>query len=383
MPRTNGKPPVVLDARVVTGTGGGPEKTLLNSPRFFVNCGYRMVCAYMHPPGDRDFASIERKARERQAPLYAVEDRGPWDWKVFGEMLRICRKERVKIWHGHDYKSNALGLLLETFWPMRLVTTVHGWVKHTRRTPLYYGIDRYCLPKYESVICVSTDLYEQSLQFGVAPERCTLIENAIDTGEFTRRQTIEEAKVRHGCPPGRLLVGGVGRLSKEKGFDFLIAAVQRLIAEGLDVGLWIAGEGDLQVRLQALIDATGQGERIRLLGYQADTRGFFEAMDVFALSSHYEGLPNVILEAMAMEVPIVSTRVPGVLRVLKDGENGLLVESGSAEALSAALGRLLRDPGERQHFRQAARQTIEAGYRFDRRIEKIAAIYNSLLASHR
>ena len=62
-------------------------------------------------------------------------------------LLDICRRERVTIWHGHDYKSNLLGLLLRRFWPMRLVTTVHGWVHHTARTPLYYAIDRWCLPR--------------------------------------------------------------------------------------------------------------------------------------------------------------------------------------------------------------------------------------------
>ena len=97
----------------------------------------------------------------------SVPDRGPWDWRVVTQLLAVCRRERVGIWHGHDYKSNALGLVLRRFWPMRLVTTVHGWVQHTRRTPLYYAIDRLCLPRYESVICVSPDLYDECLARGV------------------------------------------------------------------------------------------------------------------------------------------------------------------------------------------------------------------------
>src|SRR4051812_43946618 len=124
--------PVVLDTRVVTGTGGGPDKTILNSPRFLSGAGYRMICAYMHPPGDPGFAEITRKAEAWGAPLVSVPDRGPWDLKVTSRLLGLCRRERVAIWHGHDYKSNVLGLLLRPFWPMRLVTTVHGWVRHTR-----------------------------------------------------------------------------------------------------------------------------------------------------------------------------------------------------------------------------------------------------------
>src|SRR5262249_34841536 len=162
---------------VVVGTGGGPEKTILNSPRFLTSGGYRMICAYMRAPGDRGFEQLRKKAEQRGAPLEPIDDRGPWDWKVVPSLLALCRRERVSIWHGHDSKSNALGLLLRRFWPMRLVTTVHGWVQQTRRTPLYYWIDRLCLPRCEQVICVSEDLHERCLACGVPPRRCALIEN--------------------------------------------------------------------------------------------------------------------------------------------------------------------------------------------------------------
>jgi len=81
----------------------------------------------MHPPNDPGFAQLRAKARAWQAPLLSVADRGFWDLGVVPRMLNICRRERVAVWHGHDYKSNALGLLLRRFWPMKLVTTVHGW----------------------------------------------------------------------------------------------------------------------------------------------------------------------------------------------------------------------------------------------------------------
>lgn len=232
---------VVLDARVVSGTGGGSDKTILNSPRFLVQAGYRNLCVYLHPPGDPGFEQLRKRARIAEAPLISVPDRGPWDWRVIGRTLDICRRERVAIWHGHDYKSNALGLLLRRFWPMRLVTTVHGWVKHTRRTPLYYRIDRFCLPRYERVICVSKDLQDECLKIQVPAERCLLIENGIDLAEYSRTRTIAEARQALGIAPGRLVVGAVGRLSAEKGFDLLIRAVDRLTRAGLDLELLIAG----------------------------------------------------------------------------------------------------------------------------------------------
>src|SRR4051812_9386681 len=100
--------PVVLDVRVVRGAGGGPDKTILNSPRFLAEAGYRMLCASLHPPADPGFEQLKCMARRQHAPLLSIEDRGPWDWRVVPRLLSLCRRERVRIWHGHDYKSNAL-----------------------------------------------------------------------------------------------------------------------------------------------------------------------------------------------------------------------------------------------------------------------------------
>src|SRR6185295_11831514 len=90
--------PVVLDTRVVTESGGGPDKTILNSPRFFTRAGYRNLCAYMHPPDDPGFEQLRLKAEAWQAPLLSVPDRGAWDLKVIPRLLQICRREQVRIW---------------------------------------------------------------------------------------------------------------------------------------------------------------------------------------------------------------------------------------------------------------------------------------------
>jgi glycosyltransferase involved in cell wall biosynthesis len=369
---------VVLHTRVVAGSGGGPDKTILNSPRFLAGSGYRALCAYLHPPADPGFPQLEARARLRQAPLLSVPDRGPCDWRVVPRLLDICRRQRVAIWHGHDYKSNALGLLLRRFWPMRLVTTVHGWVHHTRRTPLYYGIDRLCLPRYESVICVSEDLRQRCLACGVPADRCALVENAIDTAEFSRRLPAAEARELLGVPPGRFAIGAVGRLSAEKGFDVLIRSVAQLLKAGLDVELLIAGEGEEMPRLRSLIAELGAEARIRLLGYVPDTRKLYEALDLFALSSYREGLPNVLLEAMALAVPVIATRIAGVPRLVRDGENGLLVAPGDPQGLARGLAGLLADGLLRNRLGRAGRTTVERDYSFEVRMRKIRAIYDNL-----
>lgn len=371
--------PVVLDTRVVTGAGGGPEKTILNSPRFLEPAGYRMLCAYMRPPGDPGFAELERRAKALGAPLIAVDDRGPLDLNVPRELLRICRRERVTIWHAHDYKSNLIGLLLRRSWPMRLVTTVHGWAERTARTSAYFAIDRFSLRRYERVLCVSPPLHAECLGWGVPEGRCVLVENGIDAGQFTRLLDAAEAKRRIGLEPDRPVIGAVGRLSAEKGFDLLIRAVDRLLVGGLDASLVIVGEGPQRPELEALVAALGRTDRVHLMGFRADTAEIYEAMDLFALSSLREGLPNAVLEAMAMEVPVVAARIGGLPRLIRHDQDGLLFEPGSVEQLAGALARLLGDDALAGRLRRAARATIGARYSFEARMAKVRAIYDDLL----
>lgn len=370
--------PTVLHARVVTGTGGGPEKTILNSPRFLEPLGFRGVCAYLHPPGDPGLTALTERATAARAPLHSVPDSGPWDRGAFRQLLKICRDEQVQIWHGHDYKTNLLGLLLSRYWPMHLVTTVHGWVSHTWKTPLYYRIDRMCLRRYQRVLCVSSDLYQECLKRGVPQSRCLLVENGIDTGEYGRIRTRSEARQQFGLNPHRRLLGAVGRLAPEKGFDILIRAVADLVQSGQDVELAIAGEGDARPALERLIADSGLSGRVHLLGFQNDLRIFYQSLDVFVLSSLREGLPNVLLEAMACRVPVVATEIAGVPRLVIGDDTGLLVPPADSTALVHAIRRLLADDKFARNMADRGQQMIAERYDFQKRMERIAAVYRDL-----
>jgi len=162
----------------------------------------------------------------------------------------------------------------------------------------------------------------------------------------------------------------------------LLRAAAELRVQGLDVSVVIAGEGEEATALQALAVELGIGDRVHLPGYCSDPRGVFEAMDIFALSSHREGLPNVLLEAAAMEVPIVATRIAGVPRFVVEEETGLLVEPGSGPSLAAGLTRLLRDETLRQRLAGAGRLRVATHYSFAKRIQKIASIYDELLTQN-
>ena len=369
---------LVLHARVVSGNGGGPDKTILNSPRHLKRLGFRSACLYLRDPNDSGFEVLRQRASESKAELVEVDDFGILDWKIVSRAREQVRRLKPDIWHGHDYKSNLLGLLLSREHPMKLVTTVHGWVQKTWKTPLYYAIDRRCLPRYDQVICVSQDLFSDCQRLGVAPEKLSLINNAIALEDYAPSLTTDVAKRKLGIATDRRLLVGVGRLSAEKGFDLLIKAVANLNRAGRDVPLAIAGDGDARESLQELISQLDCGDKVKLLGFVKDTQLVYQAADMFVLSSYREGLPNVVLEAMASGVPVLSTNIAGMPTLVEDGVNGKLIEPGSVEALQNSIDELLDDEPQKKRFVEAAYQTIQDRFDFGKRMDKVLEIYQRL-----
>ena len=373
-------PDLVLHTRVVSGSGGGPDKTILNSPRYLADRGYPMLCAYLRHPADREFERLVELAERSGAPLAPVDDRGPFDRGVVRRLAALCAEHRPAIWHAHDYKTNYLGPRLRRRHAMALVTTVHGWgVQGSWKTALYYWLDRLFIRRYEEVICVSRDLHEACLRFGVPPERCWWVPNAIDTEEFRCSSEAASAAARADVPPGRTVVGAVGRLSPEKALGAQVRAVGLLVGEGVDLELWVVGEGPERSVLEELVGELGLGDRVRLLGFRGDTLALYHAMDVYALSSRREGLPNVLLEAMAFELPVVATRVGGIPQLIHHERNGLLVEPGAVEGLAGALRRVAGDRELARRLGTAARATIEERHSMRARMDRIRDVYEVAL----
>lgn len=381
----------VLHVRTGVGRGGGADKTTLKSPDSLLGTRYRATVAYLYPPGDPGFQEIQARADLWKCSLEAFPDRGAFDISVVRRILTLCQRLEVKIWHGHEYKSNIIGWLLRPLCRFHLVTTVHGWVEHTAKLNAFYAIDRWVLRRYDRVVVVSQDLFEACIEIGVRPARLRLIENAIEPADYRRQRSASQALGRVGdpsqlmtgqaVPEGRLIIGAVGRLSPEKGFDLLIKAVSRLCAAGLDLELWIAGEGAQEAALRQAIDETGYRDRIHLLGFCSDTVALFECFDIFCLASLREGLPNVVLEAMAMEVPILATRCGGIEAALLDGEDSRLIPPDSVDALEQGLLDLIHDERQRQKLAARALERVKSEFSFRRRMDKVIAVYDELCAT--
>lgn len=208
---------------------------------------------------------------------------------------------------------------------------------------------------------------------GVAPEKVVVVPNGVPMPSVFKSD--------YAIQPGRpVKIAAVGRLHEKKGFDVLIDALARLTAKGIDLSCTIFGEGPLRGALEAQIARTGLNGHVSLPGWSDHLAGLMLDADVFAFPSFQEDFPLVLLEAMSYAMPIVSSRIDGPKDFLCDGETALMVEPHDADALTAALERLIGDRSLRERLGRAARQQVESSYSFDIIAKKLADTLNGVIA---
>lgn len=182
---------------------------------------------------------------------------------------------------------------------------------------------------------------------------------------------------------GAPIVLTIARLSYEKGIDTLVDAAERVQRSRPDVRFIVLGDGPDRTVLQKKIDAAGLSSVVRLVGFEPNVFPALAAADVFCIPSKSEGMPNVLLEAMAMHKPIVATQVGGIPEAITDNENGLLVPSQQPDALAQGLARILNDPAAARRWADAAYETMASRFHAAKVAQQYAALYRRLLTQGR
>jgi glycosyltransferase involved in cell wall biosynthesis len=371
-------PPVrVLELRSARGSGGGPEKTiLLGAARTNIEHIAVTVC-YLRDLRDTTFV-IGDRARSLGVHYVEILERHSFDPRVWPALRQVVRDHQIDIVHTHEYKTNALGLLLARAEGIIPMATVHGWIENTARERLYGFFDRRVLARYPLIVAVSEEIRSTLIAHGAPPGRVRRLLNGVDPAHFARRGDHLQARRQLNVPPGLPIIGSVGRLGPEKRFDVLLAAAAQLDLRPVVV---IAGEGPC--RSELLQFAAHHGVDLRLPGHCDDVRTVYEALDVFVQSSDTEGVPNAVLEAMAMRVPVVATDVGGTREIVRDGVDGVIVPRRDPDGLAGAIGAALRQPELSGARAQAARGRVEEELSFDVRMDALDRLYEELATSRR
>jgi glycosyltransferase involved in cell wall biosynthesis len=332
---------------------------------------------------------LERRLREAGVLTEHIQMRGRLDLAATRRVLALARRWRADVIHTHQVRNTLLGRLASLMGGPPVVTHVHSPAFREStdrvRNALTGGIDRLLAAHTRRFVAVSESLAQELRRQGIADGRIRVVPNGIPLPPATSPTAGAELRTSFGLPPDEPIVGMVANFRPRKGAEVLIDAAGELVRAGLPVRLLLIGEAfrdgprDYGAELAARGSRVGMGDRLLLTGFRGDVERLVAGLDIFVLPSRFgEGLPMVLLEAMGAGLPVVTTPVEGIVEVVDDGRNGLLVPIDDRAALRGAIRDLVADPGRRAALGAAARTTVIERFISDRMAEALDAVYDEV-----
>ncbi len=347
------------DVSLVIGPEVGPEGTLLREARAG---GYEVHVA----------ESLRRAVN-------------PWqDLKARGELRRLLQKLRPEVVHTHSSKAGILGRLAarDAGVPI-IVHAIHG-LSFNRTQPwvvrgLYKRLESYCGRFTDRLICVADAMATQSVAAGIAPrEKFRTVYSGMRTEWFDPAQ-FDRSSIREawGFGPSHVVVGTIARLFRNKGYEQLIPAMAAAAREYPDLRFVWVGDGAQRAEYESQLAALGLRERVHLTGLipPQEVPAALAGMDILAHASQWEGLPRAAVQALLMQVPVISFAIDGAPEVVIPHQTGALVPLNDIPALAGAIVNLARDPESRERFGLAGRQLCRQRFDWHRMVEQIEAVY--------
>jgi glycosyltransferase involved in cell wall biosynthesis len=304
-------------------------------------------------------------------------------------LARLIRRERPQILHTHTAKAGTVGRLAARLAgsarPPIVVHTFHGHVLRGYfgpvRSRLFRWLERWLARGTTALIAVSPQVRDDLVALGVAPrEKFAVIRLGIELEERVADMNGRE-DTRHylGIAPDRFTVGWIGRMTAIKNTEDVLSAFKALRARGVEATLCMVGDGPDRPELERRARELGIMRDTLFLGYQQDVAPLYAAFDALVLPSSNEGTPVSVIEALAARTPVVATRVGGLPDVVREGDDGFLVDPGDTNALAERLERLASDPELRERMGAAARSRVLSRYAVDRLVDDVDRLYRNLL----
>ncbi len=282
----------------------------------------------------------EAKANHIDSVIFPC--RGQFDLKLISLIRKYIKNNKIDIIHCHGYKSNFYGLLSAKN-KLPLVTTNHNWLTHHWRLKIYCFLDGLWIRYFDRIVAVSDDIKKDMLRYRIPEKKIIVIDNGIDIERFSSEISTENIKEEFGINGNIKVIGTIGSLKIEKGHIYLLKGAKEIIKKYKDIKFFIIGDGPLRKQLEDEAKNLGIEKNVIFTGLRNDVPELLSIMDVFVLPSIKEGLPMVLLEAMAAKKPVVATRVGAVPKVIENDENGILIGPKDVSGLEKAIITLINN----------------------------------------
>jgi glycosyltransferase involved in cell wall biosynthesis len=310
-------------------------------------------------------------------------------WKDLVALIKLYIKMRsgdFKIIHTHSSKAGLLGRLAGKLAGVPIIVhTVHGWSFHEWMSPvrrrLYIALERLTARWSDALIVVAEKDITKGLDNGIGvSEQYQLIRSAIPLDDFNPKD-VSRIKIRQelGIEPGIPVLGNVGRLSPQKNPIDWVRVAEVVVKAVPECNFLLVGDGPLRHQVESLISETGLANRTILTGIRRDVPRLLAAMDVFLLTSLWEGLPRVIPQAMAMGVPVVANYADGTSEVIDHGVTGYLCEPGRVLEMAEHCIELLKDPKLKKQMGIKGQETVQKEFDLRVMVNQIEHLYEKML----
>ena len=348
--------------------------------------GVKRLFSWMIPRFDRDRFNVSlvslRKKDLSEETLEGLGiditylERGKFDPLTLPAMLRLIDAKGIDILHMHGYGATTFGRVAAA---RRGIPTILHEHANLTDTPWFQKVaDRLLAPVTDIALAVSRTTADFVVGARKIPaSKVKVVYLGVPMEEFSReRSAAEVAAARRdlGIGPGEFAVGTVTRLHDSKGNSYLVEAAARVVRDRPGTRFYLVGEGPLLCDLQAQATGLGLGDRFVFAGFRRDVAGTLSAFDLSVFPSLWEGTPITAFEALAMGKPIVATDADGLLDILTDRHDAMIVPKGDAEALAGAIIGAIDHPEERAGLSAAARQTGRK-YDIDAFVRKMEQLY--------
>jgi starch synthase (maltosyl-transferring) len=309
-------------------------------------------------------------------PVTCLGARGRSDWGVILRLKRELRQFQPEIVQTFLFHANIAGRLAGRL--ARVPHCVSGIRVAERRSRWPLWLDRVTNRLVATNVCVSRAVADFSINVARLPRaKVVVIPNGVDVAPFATAAPIDLSAL--GLPASARMIIAVGRLDPQKGLVHLLEAFPTLAAEHDDVHLLLVGDGPERARLARIVAEQGLTHRVHFAGWRPDVPRLLKSAYCLALPSLWEGMPNVVLEAMAASLPVVATRVEGVDELVVPDQTGLIVPPGSPTELGDALESLLSDSDRARAMGKAGRERVESQFSWDTAAASYEALYRQIL----